>query len=231
MRVKRWLGWLVQPEAKLLVVALGAVAAMLGFALVADEVAEGETSGFDEWVLRAVRTHVVRSADSTAADIALNVTALGGYPVLVLVLSCVVGFLLLEHKAWEALYVLVTTAGGALLSDVLKTLFARPRPSLLEPFVRVTSFSFPSGHALVSAVAYLTLGALLAAILPRRRSKLYVVSVALLLASLVGLSRILLGVHYPTDVLAGWFAGLAWALACWVVLEILERRRARARPT
>jgi undecaprenyl-diphosphatase len=81
----------------------------------------------------------------------------------------------------------------------------------------------------VSAVVYLTLGSLVAAAVPRRRAKLYVLSVAFVLAGLIGLSRVALRVHYPSDVLAGWLAGLAWALACWVVLELLERRRARAR--
>jgi undecaprenyl-diphosphatase len=227
--VSKLIGWLAQPESRLLGAVISAVAVALAFIKLASEVVEGETDAFDEWALRAARRHIVGSADSTAAEIALNITALGGYPVLALIVAFVVGFLLLQRKGWQALYVAAATAGGALLSDGLKGLFARPRPELLDPLVSTSSWSFPSGHALVSAVVYLTLGSLVAAAVPRRRAKLYVLSVAFVLAGLIGLSRVALRVHYPSDVLAGWLAGLAWALACWVVLELLERRRARAR--
>ena len=89
---------------------------------------------------------------------------------------------------------------------------------VVAPLVRVDGWSFPSGHALASAVVYLTLGALIAANVQRRAVKIYVVSVAFALTCLVGVSRVLLGEHYPTGVLAGWMACLAWALMCWVVL-------------
>jgi undecaprenyl-diphosphatase len=220
-------GLLEQPEVRLLGAVLLAVVAALGFIALGDEVAEGDLGGFDRWALRAARLHVVRSSDSAMAEIAKNITALGGYPVLVLLLCCVIGFLLLHRMPGRALYVLAATSGGALLSQWLKTSFTRPRPSVVEPLVMVSSWSFPSGHALSSAVVYLTLGSLVAATVERRVAKLYVLFVAFALTGLIGVSRILLGVHYPTDVLAGWLAGLAWALGCWSIFELWQLRRAR----
>jgi undecaprenyl-diphosphatase len=218
---------LEQPEARLLGALLLAVIAALGFIALADQVADGNLGGFDRWALRAARLHVVRSRDSTMAEIAENITALGGAPVLVVLLCSVLGFLLLNRMPGRALYVLASTSGGALLSEWLKTSFTRARPSVVEPLVKVSSWSFPSGHALSSAVVYLTLGSLVAATVKQPAVKLYVLSVAFVLTGLIGVSRVLLGVHYPTDVLAGWMAGLAWALGCWSIFELWQLRRAR----
>ena len=111
-----------------------------------------------------------------------------------------------------------------LLSSGLKGLFDRPRPDLVPHAVEVYTMSFPSGHATLSAVTYLTLGALLARVQPRRRVKAYLLGVAVLLAVLIGASRVYLGVHWPTDVLAGWCVGAAWAMLCWTVATWLQRR-------
>jgi undecaprenyl-diphosphatase len=111
-----------------------------------------------------------------------------------------------------------------LLSSLLKLGFDRPRPDLVAHGAQVYSASFPSGHALMSAVAYLTLGALLARVQKGRRLKLYVLAVAVTLTFLIGVSRVYLGVHWPTDVLAGWCIGSAWALTCWVLAIWLQGR-------
>jgi undecaprenyl-diphosphatase len=136
----------------------------------------------------------------------------------------VIGFLLIDGKRHAALLVLVSIGGGTLLSSGLKGLFDRPRPDLVPHGVEVYTMSFPSGHATLSAVTYLTLGALLARVQPRRRVKAYLLSVAVLLAVLIGASRVYLGVHWPTDVLAGWCVGAAWAMLCWTVATWLQRR-------
>jgi undecaprenyl-diphosphatase len=119
---------------------------------------------------------------------------------------------------------LVAVSGGALLSSVLKATFNRPRPDVVAHLVQVSSASFPSGHSLISAVIYPTLGAVLASLSVQRRTKIYFILSAFVLMVLIGLSRMYLGVHYPSDVLAGWTVGLAWSLACWLVSTVLQRR-------
>lgn len=146
-----------------------------------------------------------------------DITALGGVAVLVLLTALVVVFLLLAGRWQIALFVLAAVGGGQIVSTLLKLGIDRPRPELVPHLMRETSSSFPSGHAMMSAVTYLTLGSLLARITPYRRLKIYFLFVAVLLTALVGMSRVYLGVHWPTDVLAGWCAGFAWAMVCWLI--------------
>lgn len=213
-----------RPEASLFGAVLVILAALYGFLKLGHELAEGSLGDIDQWLLTLAREHVVRSPSSAVAHIALNVTALGSYPVVVLLLLLVTGYLLLRRAPWRALYVVSVTTGGALLSSELKQTFVRARPTEVWPLAHAEGWSFPSGHALSATVVYLTLGILLASSVKPRRMKLYLLAVALLLPGLVGISRVLLGVHYPSDVLAGWMAGLAWAMSCWLVFELLSRR-------
>ena len=136
----------------------------------------------------------------------------------------VAGFLLLQGLWRRALFVTVATFGGWFINGALKELFQRPRPDIVPHLREVMTMSFPSGHAMQSAVVYLTLGALSMHIAQRRLSKFYCMSVAMLATALVGASRVYLGVHYPTDVLAGWLIGLSWALLCWIIERSLERQ-------
>jgi undecaprenyl-diphosphatase len=144
--------------------------------------------------------------------------------VLVVVLILAVGYLALDGKYAAMYLVAAAAAGGGLLSTAMKSLIGRERPDVVPHFVTVASPSFPSGHSMLAAVVYLTLGALLARFAGRRRVRTYFLAVALLLAFLVGSSRVYLGVHYPTDVLSGWAAGLAWALGCWLLARYLQYR-------
>jgi undecaprenyl-diphosphatase len=160
------------------------------------------------------------------AEVARDVTALGSTTVIVLVTGAVAGFLLLDRKYAAMLFVVAATGSGFALSVALKGLFRRPRPEVVPHLMRVYYSSFPSGHSMMSAVVYLTLGALLARLVAKRRLKFYVLAVAVLLTGMVGVSRVYLGVHYPTDILAGWSAGLTWASLCWLVERRLQRRGA-----
>jgi undecaprenyl-diphosphatase len=135
-----------------------------------------------------------------------------------------VGYLLLARKHYAAVAVFVAVAGGLVLSTLLKLGFDRPRPDLVPHGSLVYTTSFPSGHSMMAAVTYLTLGALLARVEGSIRIKIYLLSVAVILTVLVGVSRVYLGVHWPTDVAAGWTVGAAWALLCSLVMRRLQRR-------
>lgn len=145
-----------------------------------------------------------------------DVTGLGSLVVLVLVTAAAIFYLLLIGKWREALLVLVAVGGGQILSSLLKLGIDRPRPDLVPHLTQVQTLSFPSGHAMMAAVTYLTLGSMLAGIVPGKATKIYVLGVAVLITLMVGVSRLYLGVHWPSDVLAGWSAGFAWAMLCWL---------------
>ncbi|MDX8470224.1 phosphatase PAP2 family protein [Mesorhizobium sp. VK23B] len=157
-----------------------------------------------------------------------DITALGSTSVLVLIMTATIVYLLLIRRPATALFVFVAVAGGQLLSNLLKFEVDRPRPDLVSHLVNETSLSFPSGHAMLSAVTYLTLGSLAARFLPNQRTKIFVLGLAVLTTVLVGTSRVYLGVHWPSDVLAGWCAGFAWAMLCWLAARLLQRRKVMA---
>jgi undecaprenyl-diphosphatase len=153
-----------------------------------------------------------------------DITALGGTAVLTLGVLAVTGFLALMRKTHAAVTVLVSVVSGMVLSQAIKWAYARPRPELVPHGMETYSASFPSGHSMMAAVVYLTLGALLARHQAQPRMRVYVLLVAVLLTVLVGISRVYLGVHWPTDVLAGWCLGAAWAILCWFAMLWLQRR-------
>jgi undecaprenyl-diphosphatase len=209
----------------LLLIALG----ILAFVALADEVLDGETSKFDEWAIR-----VLRRPDDLAkpigprwlAEAARDTTALGGVLFLSLLTTTVAGYLWLRKMYGAMALVIAATLGGLSVSSILKHVFDRPRPDLVPHLSHVTSSSFPSGHSMLSAAVFLTLGVLLGRFVQERKLKAYFLMIALVLTTLVGVSRVFLGVHYPTDVLAGWCAGMAWALSCWFVARILQNQGA-----
>jgi undecaprenyl-diphosphatase len=220
-------------ELAFLIGSLLLVLLLLGFASLSDLVLAGGTQHVDDRLLRSLRR-----ADDPSLPIgpvwlrfaALDVTALGSASVLGLVVSGVVGFLILQGLRRTALFVFVASAGGWWLNSLLKEFFQRPRPEVVPHLSEVMSLSFPSGHAMTSAAVYLTLGALLMRVADRPATKIYVMACAMILAGLVGVTRVYLGVHYPTDVLAGWLVGLSWALFCWLIERTIERRGGVERP-
>lgn len=213
-----------------LVLLVGGIAVLLLLVVIsklASEVLEGETQHFDKRILVSLRSPSDPSIPIGPAWLvsgALDITALGSATVLGLTVLAVGGFLLLQGMWRNALFVMVASFGGWFINGALKQMFQRPRPTFVPHLREVMTTSFPSGHALTSAVVYLTLGALTMRIAERRLTKLYCMAVAMLVTGLVGASRVYLGVHYPTDVVAGWLIGLSWALACWIIERSLERR-------
>lgn len=208
-------------------IALFVLAALvLCFGWIASEVTEGDTKHFDVAILTAFRTPGDLSdllGPPWFEEMVRDVTSLGSYAFIILLLVAAVGFLLLVHKHALALALTAAELGGMLTSTLLKNLFHRARPDL-EHATRVFTASFPSGHATLSAVTFLTLGALLTRTNADHRVKVYFMAVAVFLTFIVGVSRVYLGVHYPSDVLAGWCVGSAWALLCWVLVLKLQRQ-------
>jgi undecaprenyl-diphosphatase len=202
----------------LLLTALGAWV----FIRVADSAMDGATRGFDEGILLALRNpqdSSLPAGPEWLQVVVRDITALGGFFNLTLLTIAVVIYLSLINKARLALFVAVAVGGGALLNTVLKNLIERPRPDLVPHGTEAALSSFPSGHAMMSTVVFLTLGTLLAYATDDVRLKVFYLASAVLLAFVVGLSRIYLGVHWPTDILAGWVAGATWALICMAVAK------------
>jgi undecaprenyl-diphosphatase len=204
----------------------------LAFVQIAAAVGGERAETFDETILLALRTGSDLSdpiGPRWFEGVVRDITALGSYAVIGLVVISAVLYLLMMGQRASALLVTLSVAGAMLLGNVLKLVYARPRPDLAPPGVEVFSASFPSGHATMAAVTYLALGALLAELHRSRREKLYFLTLALLITLAVGLSRIFLGVHYPTDVLAGWCVGAAWAVLCRTFMLWLRQRRSASR--
>jgi undecaprenyl-diphosphatase len=201
---------------------------ILGFVALADEVFEGDTEHFDRMVAAAMQEGGAGYnpiGPVWVEELARDVTALGSYAFLGFLTFGIIGYFLLTDRRPRAALVAVSVIGGLAISNTLKSLFDRPRPDIATD-VQVFSASFPSGHAMLSAVTFLTLGALLAQGSADTRVKAYIALLAIILTVAVGTTRVYLGVHHPTDVLAGWCVGSAWALLCWTVARWWEPRGA-----
>jgi len=205
---------------------LMAVSVLLSlFGFIAQAVARGKTTACDRWVIRALQGSSDRSRPIGPAwiqEAARDMTSLGSVIVVVIATAAVAGYLFLAHKPGVAWLMLLAVGGGIALNNLLKLVFARPRPKVVTSSARVFTTSFPSGHATLSAIAYLTIGALLSRAAPTAAVSLYLLILAVFLTVLIGFSRIYLGVHYPTDILAGWCIGAAWAIFCWALMAWLE---------
>lgn len=222
----RWRRKLERHEITWLAVGFLACAVLFAFTQLAGEVSEGDTRAFDERILTALRSSADPSRPIGPAWVEsalFDLTAMGGPVVLSLVVAAVAGFLLLQGRERTATVIVVASLSGQLLNDLLKEFFARPRPDIVPHLRDVASLSFPSGHAMQSAIIYLTLGAMLMRIAERRLTKIYCMGIAVLVTFLVGASRVFLGVHYPSDVLGGWMVGFAWACVCWLVERRFDR--------
>jgi undecaprenyl-diphosphatase len=214
-------------ELRILLVAVVVLAMIWVFAALANAVREGETRQFDEWVLSALRQEADKGQLKGPRWLTLgaeDITALGSPTVLGLTVLAVTGYLLLHGLYRNGMFIFAASVGGWVLNWLLKLAFSRARPDIVPHLREVMSSSFPSGHALTSAAVYLTLGTLLMRIAEGRLAKYYCIAIAMFVTFLVGVSRVFLGVHYPSDVVAGWLIGMSWALLCWAVERTLERR-------
>jgi len=221
------MAFLGRHQLAVLIVLILLAGGLWSFVELADEVTAGNTDEFDRTLLLALRN----PADLTdplgpgwVEELGRDFTALGGVGVLTFLTLAVSGLLVLQGRYRTTGLVVVAIGGAFLLSMGLKLAFSRPRPDLVSHVAYVYTSSFPSGHSMMSAATYLTLGALLARAQPGHAIKAYLLGLAVALTLAVGISRVYLGVHWPTDVLAGWTLGAIWALLCWLTARWLQVR-------
>jgi undecaprenyl-diphosphatase len=226
MKQNAWRAWWGRPGWERFVHGLAAgtfLLAVLVFAGLAHAVSDGEAIAWENAFMRALRTDNGPIGPPGFEGVVRDVTAMGSAVVIVTMTVLMLGALCLQGRYRIAILIGVATAGGQALNAALKNTFRRMRPEETLHLVEVQSSSFPSGHAMAASIFYLTIGALLARTARRRLEKLYFINAAVLLTAMIAFSRVYLGVHYPTDVLAGWAAGVAWAIACWFVTDRVGR--------
>ena len=208
--------------------ALLAIAVLLAlFGFIARDVARETPTALDRRITQALRSSVDPHraiGPAWVQEAARDITSLGSIIVIVMTTAVIAGYFLLTRKPSVAWLMLLAVAGGIGLNNLLKLVFARRRPHEITSTVRVFTSSFPSGHATLSAIAYLTIGALLSRASSSAAVGLYFLTIAVFLSALIGFSRIYLGVHYPTDVLAGWCIGATWATLCWVLMAWVQNQ-------
>jgi len=223
---------LERAELKLLVIGLGLCGVLFLFIRLAGEVMKGDTQTLDVQIIRSLRSAADPALPIGPAwmeGVLIDVTALGSPIVLGLIVLIITGYLLLEARYVTAVIVLLSSISGEILNETLKVFFERPRPSVVTHLRTVVTASFPSGHAMESAIIYLTLGALLMRVVEGRITKVYCMAMAMFLTLIVGVSRVFLGVHYPSDVLGGWMLGFFWAAVTFLVTQRFERTVDRER--
>jgi undecaprenyl-diphosphatase len=229
--VRAWAMHLVRTELRLLVGLTAASGCLWAFFSVMGEVREGDTYRLDRAVLLALR----RPGDLATPigprwlrETARDITALGGFTVLTLLVVASVALLILHRRRIQALVFAAAVLIGQLLATLTKHLVGRDRPDLVPHLDQVYSASFPSGHSAMSPIVYFTLAGILAAGEANRGAKTLILALAATLVLAVGASRVYLGVHWPTDVIAGWSMGTAVALVATLVLHRFAPHRARA---
>ncbi|HSX56923.1 MAG TPA: phosphatase PAP2 family protein [Sphingomonas sp.] len=213
-------------------IAMAALAgAVLVLAILGRTIAGGERFAFDAAIMLGLRQDgnpAIPAGPFWFKQAMVDVTALGGETVLTLAVALTIGFLAASRHLLAAALVFAGTVTGSIAVALAKNLVGRERPALVDHLVEVGSASFPSGHAANSAIIYLTIALVSIQVIPHRAARWFLFGAIALLVAAIGFSRIYLGVHWPSDVLAGWSFGLLWALAWWAGGSWLRLRLSRA---
>ena len=214
-------------ETRALLIWLACAAAIWGFFNIASEVMEGDADIVDQQLLLMLR----RPSDLSdpigpgwVEEAMRDITALGGFTFLTLATIVAVLLFSFHGKRRQAWILAGTVLAAQLSSEVLKAFYDRPRPSLVPHHSYVYTQSFPSGHSALAAAVFLTLATLIASVETRASTKILIYVLAVVTTIGVGFSRVYLGVHWPSDVLAGWSLGATWAFGAWIVLEWMRSR-------
>jgi len=230
---RRFTDRLLNIEIRVLLTLLIIISSTWIFFIIANAVSSGTTQQLDVNIVKYFRNAgnpAVPIGPYWLPDVMRDITSLGGGTVIALITLIVIFYLLLQKKYAELLLILAAVLGGTVIGLGLKEIFGRERPDLIYRLTDARSLSFPSGHSMMSTVIYLSLAALLSRIQHERKVRIYIISIALFLALIIGFSRVYLGVHYPTDVLGGWTIGLGWASLCWFVAKYLQRKKMIEQP-
>lgn len=230
-RVRQWFDWLRARDLRVVAELAGVGILALVFLNIGREVSGLDTDRFDKAILLALRNTPDDPKGGAGFEGAvMHLSALGSGAVTSLIVLIATLYFALAGRWRYALLMIACAVGTLIAMELLKGLYERPRPTVVTQLDPPGGLSFPSGHSMISAALYLTLGVLIARTLPRRRLRIFVVVTAATIAVMVGVTRLYLGVHYPTDVLAGWTAGITWALICGIVVRRLGREGVKGVP-
>jgi undecaprenyl-diphosphatase len=222
-RIRQFIEYLAGHGSLVLAAMLFMVLGTWAFIAITDYVSAGKADHFDHCVIGFLRHH---RGPNIVEGLAEDITALGGPGCWLLITGMIGGYLILARRRFIAAWLFATVSSGAVVTIFLKGAIDRIPPGHPEGMPAIGYYpSFPSGHSMMAAMVYLTLGSIIAQLVPGRLTKLYILFMAALVTFLVGISRVYLRIHWPTDVLAGWAAGLVWALLCWVITERLRQIR------
>jgi len=217
-------------DTKVLLAFIAMILGIAGFLIIAGIVMKGATDNIDLQILRSLRNplHPWKPiGPDWLFESMRDITSLGGATIVFIITLIASGYFLIKKEYTLLILILVATIGGAFLDLGLKDFYGRVRPSIFPKLIEVKTYGFPSGHSMMSTIVYLSLASLMIRVQGHRLYKIYVISVALFLTFIIGISRIYLGAHYPTDVLAGWSLGLAWASLCWYVSWRYYRKKTK----
>jgi undecaprenyl-diphosphatase len=218
--------WFRRQDNRLLIAAAGVLFLAIAFVVLGAEVNEEDTTAFDNQILLAFRDEGgIPIGPTWLVQVIADLSALGSAVIATAVVIIATAFLALSHRPRHAIMMALCGMGAPAVMEVLKQFHERPRPSVIIPVDPTIGLSFPSGHTLAATAIYLTLGVLIASAADQRRIKIFVMAIAVLLAFVVGFTRVYLGAHYPTDVVGGWMVGLAWALFCGGIARLLGLRQ------